>query len=164
MSGLVIDAFEFCRHKERRDGQFAIADLPRLAAEAVDHTGSIRWGLTGDIDKNGHLRLVLSVSGAVRVICQRCLTPFAFEVVSASTMVLAKDDDAADEMEAMLDNDAIDVIVGSKTMDVAALIEDEALLALPQSPRHEACPGAVVPDAADAVKKASPFDVLKNLK
>jgi uncharacterized protein len=42
------------------------------------------------------------------------------------------------------------------------LVEDEALLALPLSPRHEKCPGDVPTSGVE--KAESPFAVLKKLK
>ena len=49
-------------------------------------------------------------------------------------------------------------------MQVMELVEDEALLALPLSPRHEACPDKAAIEVLDEVKKPSPFAVLKNIK
>jgi uncharacterized protein len=165
MSAFVIDAFEFCRLKERREGETAVAELPRLAGESVDQFGSIRWSLQGGSDRLGHPQMNLSVSGSVQLMCQRCLAPIVFDIVSESVLVLADDEPSADAIEALLDDDAIEVIVGSRTFNFADLIEDEALLALPPSPKHEVCPDKLMPDTSgDAEKKVSPFAVLKNLK
>jgi len=99
----------------------------------------------------------------VQLMCQRCLVPFPFDVVSESVLVLAKDDAAADEIDAMLADDSIDVIVGIKAMNMLELIEDEALLTIPLSPKHAVCPDQVGQDAQTAsMKRVSPFAVLKN--
>lgn len=164
MNAFVIDAFEFCRLKERREGEIAVADLPRLAAESVDNSGSVRWSLQGGSDKQGHPQLVLSISGAVRLMCQRCLTPFAFDIASESVLILAPDEGSADEIDALLGDDSVEVIVGSRDFDIAQLIEDDALLTIPLSPKHEVCPGRLVVEAGKDVEKVSPFSVLKNLK
>jgi len=81
---------------------------------------------------------------------------------------------SADEIEAILDDDSVDVIVGSAVLDVLVLVEDEALLALPQAPRHAVCPeqqgiqqAAPVRNQAEqqaTQEKASPFAALKDLK
>ena len=47
-------------------------------------------------------------------------------------------------------------------MDLLMLVEDEALLSLPLSPRHAVCPGPV--QEVQKEKAESPFSVLKNLK
>ena len=94
------------------------------------------------------------------------MTAMPFDIASESVLVLAKDDDAADAIEELLDDEAIDVIVGEPEFDVVYLVEDEALLALPVAPKHEVCPGKAVEPvgSVEAVEKVSPFAVLKNLK
>jgi uncharacterized protein len=77
--------------------------------------------------------------------------------------MLGKDDEHADEIEEIINDETIDVIVGSRSMDAAALIEDEALLALPQVPKHDVCPDTAQLDALKTEKK-SPFAALKDLK
>lgn len=163
MNAFVIDAFEFCRNKERRQGEIAVADLARLAGECADKSGVVRWSLEGGVDRLGLPKLSLSVAGSVQLLCQRCLTKFAFDIASESTLVLAKDEVNADEIEAMLEDDSVDVIVGLKALDVLALIEDEALLAIPLSAKHDVCPDQASLDALMSAKKDSPFAVLKGL-
>lgn len=163
MNAFVIDAFEFCRHKERRQGEIAVADSARLSGECVDKSAVLSWSIEGGASGLGFPQLTLSVSGSVSLLCQRCLTPCAFDIASESILVLAKDDVQADEIESMLDDDTIDVIVGSKAMDVMALIEDEVLLAIPLAPKHEVCPDASALEALNGARKSSPFDVLKRL-
>lgn len=163
MNAFVIDAFEFCRHKERRQGAIAVADSARLSGECVDKSAVLSWSIEGGTSGLGFAQLTLSVSGSVSLLCQRCLTPCAFDIATESILVLAKDDVHADEIEAMLNDDTIDVIVGSKALDVVALIEDEALLAMPLSAKHAVCPDVAALDALNGARKSSPFDVLKRL-
>jgi uncharacterized protein len=167
MSAFVIDAFEFSRLKEQAEGELAVADMARLAGETVDRAGVLKWSLSGGTDKLGHPQLKLSVSGQVNLVCQRCLTAMPFEVSSESVLVLAKDDESADAIEEVLDDESIDVIVGEAEFNVSYLVEDEALLALPVAPKHDVCPAQAVSEsgvAAVATEKVSPFSVLKNLK
>jgi uncharacterized protein len=164
MDAFVIDAFDFCRQKLERAGETALADMPRLTAELTDAHGSLRWALQGGSDGKGHPRLTLQVSGPVHLRCQRCLNPFEFVIDSSSVLILAQDEASADALEEQLDDDSIDVVAGSRTMDMAAMIEDEALLALPLSPKHDVCPDPSDFTAASSKKADSPFAVLKNLK
>jgi uncharacterized protein len=164
MNAFIIDAFDFCRQKQERSGELALSDLPRLAAELTDNNGSLQWTVRGGVDGQGHSKLNLSVSGPVHLRCQRCLGPFEFDIDSESVLLLAGDEASADTLEAQLDDDSVDVVVGSRTMDMAALIEDEALLALPVSPRHEICPDQSALDALRKERPDSPFAVLKNLR
>lgn len=160
----MIDAFEFCRLNERREGEIAVADLPRLAIESIDGAGELRWSLQGGSDNRGHPMTVLEVVGAVRLVCQRCLTPFSFEIASKSTLVLARDEASADGLDALLADEPVEVIVGSRALNITDLVEDEALLAIPPSPKHGVCPNGLIPKTADESDKESPFAVLKKLK
>jgi uncharacterized protein len=160
MSAFVIDAFEFCRTEGYREGVTPVAQMTRLAADCADPSGEIRWSIQGGQTRQGYPSLTLSVAGTVQLVCQRCLAPFGYELDSSTMLVLGKDDEEADEMEEVLDDDSIDVIVGSTTCDIRDLLEDEALLALPQAPKHEVCPDNKLLDALKS-EKVSPFAGLK---
>jgi uncharacterized protein len=164
MKAFVIDSFEFCRQKRRHADETPISELPRLAEESVDRSGMLTWSLQGGSDNRGNPELKLTVSGLVQLRCQRCLGAFPFEIDSESELVLAKDEANADELDALLADESVEVIVGSRAMDVTALIEDEALLALPLAPKHEVCPDQAHSDVQQDEKKESPFAVLKSLK
>jgi uncharacterized protein len=105
----------------------------------------------------------LNVSGDVKLVCQRCLGPYDYHIDSSTMLVLGKDDQEADEIEEVLDDESVDVIVGSHASDIRDLLEDEALLALPQAPKHEVCPDTALLDALKS-DKVSPFAALKSLK
>ena len=164
MKPIAIDAFDFGRLKEKREGEVPVAEFTRLAQECVDTSGMLRWTLVGGTHESGHPQLVMQVSGTVMLVCQRCLKPFPFSIASESVLVLAHDEAQADQIEAMLDDDSLDVIVGTKALDVADLIEDEALLAIPQAPKHDECPDKATMQVDAAAVKPSPFAVLKNMK
>ncbi len=171
MQVFVIDSFSFCQNHEQSEGQAKIADFPRLVSECAKRDAILKWSLRGGFNQLGLAQLSLSVTVQVQLVCQRCLTPFEFAIDSQSELILAKNDDHADEVERMLEDDEIDVVVGSKTFNIKELIEDEVLLAIPQSPKHAVCPDAVSALSGVAVaaiddqasKKVSPFAVLKKL-
>lgn len=163
MSAFVIDAFEFCRNNGYREGVTPVAEMTRLAADCADPSGEIRWSIQGGATPQGYPSLTLSVAGAVKLVCQRCLEPFGYEIDSSTMLVLGRDDADADQIEEILDDESIDVIVGSHSCDIRDLLEDEALLALPQSPKHEVCPDTKLLDTLKS-DKVSPFAGLKNLK
>ena len=164
MSAIAIDAFDFGRLKDQREGDVPVSQLSRLTEECVDAEGTLHWQLRGGTHESGHSQLSLRVAGSVNLICQRCLKPFAFEIDSESTLVLARDEAQADQMEAMLAEEELEVIVGSKALDIGDLIEDEALLAIPQAPKHLQCPDRIAVADEIIVAKPSPFAVLKNIK
>ena len=163
MNALVIDVFEFCRLKERREGEAKVVDLPRLATEVVGDSGVITWSLQGGSDNSGHPRLLLEIAGVVQLSCQRCLGPLDFAISSNAKLVIAVDEEEADRIDEVLADDDTDVIVGSKTLHIGDLIEDEALLSIPASVKHDRCPEEENA-ALDAVKRPSAFAALKVLK
>lgn len=164
MEAFVVDAFDFSRQKQERSGETAVADMARLSAELIDNSGMLTWSVRGGVEVQGHPGLTLEVAGPVQLRCQRCLGPLQFAIDSRSVLILAQDEASADALEEQLDDESLDVIPGSRTMDMAAMIEDEALLALPLSPRHDVCPDSSALDALKQDKPDSPFAVLKNLK
>jgi len=177
MQAFVIDAFTFCQHREQREGSTKIADFPRLSVECANGESVLNWSIQGGVNQLGFPQLTLTVDGQLQLMCQRCLTPYDFPIDSQAELILAKDDDHADEIESMLEDDEIDVVVGSKAFNVMDLIEDEALLAIPQSPKHAVCPDVIgsfnqseaandvnAVDTASTSTKVSPFAVLKKLQ
>lgn len=164
MEAFVVDAFDFSRQKQERSGETAVADMARLSAELIDNAGMLKWSVRGGVEVQGHPGLTLEVAGPVHLRCQRCLGPLEFAIDSSSVLILANDEAGADALEEQLDDDSLDVVPGSRSMDMAVMIEDEALLALPLSPRHNVCPDSSAIDGLKQDKPDSPFAVLKNLK
>ncbi len=162
MSAKTVDSFEFCRLGEQASGATPVAGFSRLSGELADASGEIRWRFEGGRHPQGLPQLAMSVEGEVTLVCQRCLSPFVHQIASETSLVLARDEADADEVEQRLDDDSLEVIAGSPALDLLQLVEDEALLSLPLSPRHEVCPGDAPRVGAD--RPESPFAVLKKLK
>jgi len=162
MSNTIVDGFAFCRLGEQREGVTPVVQFARVAAEASKSEGEIRWSFQGGRHPKGYPQLKMAVEGEVSLVCQRCLLPFSYGFDTQSLLVLASDEADADATEEAVDDDSIDVIVGSSTLDLLQLVEDEVLLSLPLSPRHPHCPdGGSVPAPE---KPDSPFAVLQKLK
>jgi len=68
------------------------------------------------------------------MVCQRCLDPIQVPIAIDAELQLAEN--AREISEA---DDEIDRVIASRHMDVAWLVEDEVILALPMAPRHEEC-------------------------
>jgi uncharacterized protein len=164
MNPFLIDAFKFSKLSERLEGETAVAEMERVTEIAQDGQGAIAWVLQGGNHRLGYPQLTLAISGSINLLCQRCLTSMTVTIDAESVLVLAKDEASADDIEAQLNDDAIDVIPVSEELNLRDLIEDETLLSLPFAPKHDICPDQAA--LADPVKseKASPFAVLKNLK
>ena len=163
MNSYLIDPFEFCRNGESLKGKASLSELNRLAAVCADQVGELEWEVSGAVNKRNQAELSPGVSGPVNLMCQRCLSPLVFDVYSETTVLVAKTEEQAEEMEDTNGNeDSVEVIVADGKINVLDLIEDEALLSLPLSSKHEVCPHSSTGELKN--KPESPFSVLGKLK
>jgi len=152
-----IDGLAFARNAMEARGRLGLESMPRLAQSGCS-ASAFGFVLNGEINQRGKPGLRLAVDGTVRLECQRCLEgldlPLRFEVqlelVSSEAEIMAADDE-----------DDVDRILTGREMDVAALIEDEVLLALPMVPKHEHCKAAA---ALEGNARPSLFEGLAVLK
>jgi len=174
VSGPYIDTYELTRLGQLLEGRTPLRQFLRLA-EGLPPQGDAHadWSLRGEQDALGRRFLHLHVTAGVVLECQRCLTPFVYPLDASSRLEVAAteadlDGESGDEGE-----EPVERIVGSRRLDVLALVEDEIILGVPYVPRHDGCPDAARPpdggDAAgagpqDGQKKPSPFAVLGRLK
>lgn len=156
---IVIDSLSFAREGKALQGELPVAGLERLHDMLAEKAGIAVFRLNGRISRQGKPQLVLEVVGEVPVVCQRCLgrLDFPLSIVSVLELVADEADLTPDELE----DDSRDFLVAQKELDVAALVEDEIILALPTSPRHEDC---ALPDGNTRGTKVSPFATLAALK
>ncbi|KMY86896.1 hypothetical protein BUMB_01439 [Candidatus Paraburkholderia calva] len=182
-----LDLYEFAKSGRQSAGALRISQMPCMLAEvpldAPDRDTVFTWQAEGsmqpELQDDGteapqpYLRL--AVHGSVWLTCQRCLTPYSRHLdVDAMYRIVATEEEAD---EYPLDDDEIEVIVGSRQFDLVDLIEEELLLSLPLVPKHNVCPevhesllavgteeGADPVDEAGEDEKPNPFVVLEKLK
>jgi uncharacterized protein len=154
---LVIDSAKFTCDKAILQGNLPAAALKRVAS-GVSQAGDIHYHVQGGVDKRSRPTLTLKLKGELGLLCQRCLSVMPFAVAIDTTLTLFSSEEAIDAAEK--DNPDIDGIIFTEKLDVAALIEDELLLALPYAPMHVNC------DTEHTIKvdKPNPFAVLAVLK
>lgn len=155
----ITDAFVFAREGRILEGVLPVSALERLHDLVTEVTGEVAYRLQGSLGARGESMLSLEVSGVLPLTCQRCLDSvlFTLEVDSLLELVPEGVDMSQDELE----DDTRDFLPVASELDIAALVEDEILLALPVAPRHEKCS---FPGAADAGERVNPFATLAGLK
>lgn len=155
----ITDAFAFARDGRVLQGTLPISELERLHDLLVSADGEISFRIEGFKGARGELLLQLNVSGGLPLECQRCLkaVPFDLEVDNLLQLVPEGAELSQDELE----DDTRDFLPVVRELDVAELVEDEILLALPVAPRHEKCG---LPGSADAGERINPFAALAGLK
>lgn len=158
MKPILINNLEVAKSQERLTGEMTAQDSERLA-EAVDplHQGKLKvqYSLTGDDAKTHSPSMRLTIKALLPLVCQRCLEAMQFDVALTFDYVVS----AVEPEEADGDDD-VDWVEASGTMDLTELIEDELLIAIPLSPRHEIDCQPLKMESGD---KPNPFAVLKGL-
>ena len=155
--GAVIDGLDFARSGATLAGALEISDLPRLA-ELGCTVAQIQYVIRGAATAQGRPGLQIDATGSVELACQRCLEAVAVPVAAHAELELAESQEAVD-----LADDDIDRVVATRSMAVAALVEDEVILALPMVPKHATCPTHTEEQGA-AGERTSPFAALAALR
>jgi uncharacterized protein len=132
---IVVDSLEFSRSAEVLRGKIATENLHRLRDYLFSADGVIEYELSGAVDAEGKSLLHLAIRGKLYLKCQRCLGELAHAVDLVSDLLLIEDEKGFPEITE--EDEAVDCILADAEMDVLALLEEEIILKLPISARHE---------------------------
>ncbi len=159
----LIDPVAFARTQEYLDENVELIQLNervRSHDSLANNQGSIHFTLKGGVDRIERCYLDLTVQGELQLQCQKCMGPVAFNIDEAVRITLFKNEESIDE--AMLADSELDGIVIEAELSVLALVEDQLIMALPFSPRHENCDNEDI----DRINKdkPNPFLALAGLK
>ncbi len=156
-----LDALGLARSAARIEREFAIAGFARLRDRLAEPGGTA--AATAEFGLQGRWPVArLAVTADVVLTCQRCLGNLRRRLASQAQLVFADED--APELP-----DGHEAVGGDpRKLDLAALVEDELLLALPIIQQHEAGDACELPAAgeeaeADAPEMRRPFAGLKDL-
>lgn len=159
---LPVDVYELARTATGRAGELPLARLPRLGASLVRLEGMLAYDCQGLVDGLGRPALRLHLRAPLVLRCDRCSGELQYDldvhrvfyfVDSEAALAAAEIDDAPEE-----------ALLGSDRFDLAGLIEDEAILQLPLSPRHERCARQLMEGRPAAAVRPNPFAVLQSLR
>ena len=156
---VVSDPVKFARGRQSLEGNLSVASMSRLHDSLASDAGKVEFRLTGYLNEEGAPCMRCQVSGALKMICQRCLEPMSYALKVDSVLLLTTD-------ETLLQNDdpeAPDVIMAQQDLPVADLVEEEILLVLPMAPLHAAGECKAV-SALSETGKLHPFAALARLK
>ncbi|NDV12167.1 YceD family protein [Crenobacter caeni] len=158
---ILIDPNAFCREGRTLNGRRPIAELDgRVLENLADASGEVSFSAEGFVDSLRRPSLRLTVETTVNVVCQRCLEPMPLQVESDAVLTFFWNEE---KLAAACETDeTLDAVMAEEMLDVMAMVEDEIIMGLPLSPRHDACGGELL----EKVKsdKPNPFAVLAQLK
>jgi uncharacterized protein len=178
----IINTNEFARTGDVMSGEISGEELERADDLLFDHQASIAWTLEGKqikrTDGGYESYVTLGLNGIAKMVCLRCLEIVEIPIDLEREFRIAKDEAHAAKLDA--EDESIDAIVGSVQFEVLDLVEDEVIMALPFSPKHDICSaptfdtGFAPTDASDDNGKEgvndedrerpNPFRVLAQLK
>jgi len=156
------DVWELARRRGSLSGEVAPGQLPRLAVAQLDPADRLRYRFTGDIDERGRAAALLEVEGQVHAACDRCGRPVSLAIDERARFYFVADEAELDRLP--IDDSPDEPLLGSSQFDLAALIEDQAILALPISPRHEGCKSPLRQPPAIGEPTRRAFAALAGLK
>ncbi len=157
-----IDVFAMARIGARWQGSVDVAAMPRLCQGLLRAEGRLSYRCESFQDSRDRPSLRLEFEVQLALGCDRCGKELALGVRADRTFYFVATEG---ELAAIAIDDAPEeALLGSQRFDIAALVEDEAILQVPISPRHDDCG----PDAAvcqdEGAKRPHPFAQLAGLR
>jgi len=155
------------RDATRYEAEVPLSQFPRLTELLLSSEGSVMasFGIN-QRDKQTVIRGSLNFDAVMQ--CQRCMDNYSFPVAADFELVCVVSEEAANALPDALDPVVLD---DEGQLHLVDLLEDDALLQLPDIPKHT--DDAVcrpdehsfgdIPESA-TTKKPNPFGVLKDLK
>lgn len=156
-----IDSLDFAENGKEISGEEPFVGLPRLLEELASPDGVLHYTVQGGVDRQGAPFLEVSMTGDCSLRCQRCLGVLEHPIRIATRLLLRDQS----ELDALEDSDEeCDSILAEKQLDVLDMLEEEILLSLPISPRHESGECRAKDGDGAGKEKENPFAALANLK
>jgi uncharacterized protein len=160
-----VDAWRMVASRRRFEGELPLRSLMRLRGSLASDEGTVRYRLEFGRDEMDVAYLKLDVETELPLVCQRSLETFRLPVVIDERLGLI----AREQDEAELGSGYEPLLVESGEVNLADVIEDELILAVPVVP--------VAPGSEDKAEfstdpgngaredaKPSPFAALARLK
>jgi uncharacterized protein len=173
-----LDVRAMALHGKPLTGREQLSNYTRLVADLREPATHQKLGAQAMLNWEAHFEtrtgaaggtepwLQLNLATQFPLVCQRCMAPLdlpvsihrAFRFVATEAIAIEQDDDSEE-----------DLLVLAREFDLAGLIEDELVMALPLIPRHDVCPTALPMSAVDAdfdesaANKPKPFAALSSL-
>lgn len=114
------------------EGSFPVKQLERFGELLVDPAGDVSLRLVFSKGEHDRTEVHGHVATEVRLECQSCLQPVTIELSSDIAVIVVKSEAELEKLGEEQDC----IISADKLMPIAALVEDELMLAVPMIPRH----------------------------
>ncbi|PID41557.1 MAG: hypothetical protein CSB48_14340 [Proteobacteria bacterium] len=163
-----VDPIKFAEQHVELEGIIPFERFTRLPGLVRSEQGDVAARLLFGKDEQGRILVTGSVQVELLLECQRCLGDLPYKLEAEVCLAVVFSDDKAKNLPREYDP----YIVDGYDLNIAEMVEEEILLALPAFGYHESgeCSldykagdeGEQVPD--QSVEKTGPFSVLSELK
>ena len=158
---LIIDALDFAHHAGAHHGKISLSEFERLHDYLTADGGELQYAVTGALDKDANPVLQITVRGEITLRCQRCLGELEHKLDLRTVLRLAKNEH---ELALLDEDESVDCVLATRDTDVLTLIEDEILLSLPSSPRHNEGDCSIAGLEGRGLAREKPLAALAGLK
>lgn len=134
-----VDVFALARSRGAIEGELPIVACERLAPMLAATEGALRFRSEFALDDRGRPAARLIWSGRLVVSCDRCGAPLELDVGGDARFYFVQTEEALNALP-IEPEEVEEPLLGSRSFDLDALVEDEAILGLPLAPRHARCP------------------------
>jgi uncharacterized protein len=143
------------------DYDIPLQEFARARLQLADTQGSVRGQVR--FSRDGVITIAeVQISGAVGLICQRCLRTMRWAIDGGSRVALVGDAREADQVPEGLET----VLAPGRQLSIRDLVEEELLLLLPIVPRHPQSDCGAMAEPASAGERNEvhrPFERLGEL-
>ena len=155
-----LDVEEFASRQACFSGLVEPVQMPRLLEVAASTPSAIAYRIEFTRDASGRPRMRGRVEGMLPLICQRCLEELEWPIETGfESLAIGSEHEKTRGLDA--------VVCSGGRLDLESVIEDELLLALPNSPAHAygSCEPPPIRDASEqpALRRTNPFTALRAL-
>ncbi|PID63559.1 MAG: hypothetical protein CR974_01635 [Gammaproteobacteria bacterium] len=146
------------RRHETINTTLPLSAMPHLLASQNRQTGEAKVSVSVVTREDGQTVLRGKASAELELECQRCLTPLVETFEADFELVIVKREHQLERLD-----EADDGIVVEEQLELAPLIEQELILALPMIAKHAHCQAQYQNSDSGEGESQQPFANLKNL-
>jgi len=135
----LINNLEFAKNRMTLSGVINVNELLRANTVLDGLDGELSYKLSGGVNSKNRATMCIEIYGIITTLCQTCLSGLSLPINHVWSVAIF--DNEAEEVHALFneDEDCSDGVLADSNFDVMSFIEDEIIILLPISPRHEDC-------------------------
>ena len=164
-----VDIFSVATNRQKINTTVNISEMPELASLIINSETVKPFAIEieGTEGVRGLPAAILTIEGKVQMRCTRCTQPIDIDIEREVPFLFVKSEAEA-KRNPVEEDEEWEVVVGSEHMDVAAWVQEEIILSLPNFPRHDECDAPlkhsdIASEDEEVIERPKPFANLRDL-